>query len=142
MFTHKADRHVAGLVPPGPGLGLVSLKVKSRKNCWVDNICRVEEVKNRPSVLLSSLLLPLFICSKEVGRMEGGRERGGCMFSFPAQPLRLQAARGEETVERGEGTEGGRQTEESRGNAKSDPLPYLLLLLLHCHLAREPPTVI
>lgn len=77
-------------------------------------MCGVEEVKNRPSVLLSSLLLPLFICSEEVGRMEGGRrwgrggERGreGCMFSFPAQPLRLQAARGEKKVE-----EGGREAD-------------------------------
>lgn len=68
-------------------------------------MCRVEEVKNRPSVLLSSLLLPLFICSEEVGRMEGrgggGEGREGCMFSFPAQPLRLQAARGEKKVEEG-----------------------------------------
>lgn len=59
------------------------------KNCWVENMCRVEEVKNRPSVLLSSLLLPLFICSEEVGRMEGGggggeETGGGRAACFPS----------------------------------------------------------
>lgn len=80
-------------------------------------MCRVEEVKNRPSVLLSSLLLPLFICSEEVGRMEGGGRWRGCMFSFPAQPLRLQAARGEGKVEGG-----GRRRDRRREADRGEPL--------------------
>lgn len=96
-------------------LVLVSLKVKSRR----EKLLGGEHVQGgggeESSLCVALLPFTAFIYLQRGGwTYGGGRGRGGCMFSFPAQPLRLQAARGEERWREEGGTEGGRQTEESR----------------------------
>lgn len=79
----------------------------------MENMCRVEEVKNRPSVCSPPFYCLYLSAARRLDVWRGGvGEEGSGMFSFPAQPLRLQAAGGE--GKGGGGREGGRQTEESR----------------------------
>lgn len=120
MSTLRAARHMK-LDLSHQVLVLVSLKVKSRR----EKLLGGEHVQGgggeESSLCVALLPFTAFIYLQRGGWTYGGRrwgrggERGreGCMFSFPAQPLRLQAARGEKKVEEG-GREGGRQTEESR----------------------------
>lgn len=120
-------------------LVLVTLKVKSRE----DKLLGGEHVHGgggkESSLCVTLLPFTAFIYLQREGwTYEGGGETREKLHVF--LPCSATPSPGFQGGVKG----GGKKADGGEpGNVKSDPLPYLLLLLLlHCHLAREPPTVI